>query len=42
MPESLKFYGFREKLRNLLGVEQIKTQIVLDKIKEEPSVIIPE
>ena len=42
MPESLKFYDFREKLRNLFGVEQIKIQIVLDKIKEEPSVIIPE
>ena len=31
-----------EKLRNLPGVEEIKTQIVLDKIKEDPSVIIPE
>jgi len=30
-----------EKLRNLPGVEEIKTQIVLDKIKEDPSVIIP-
>ena len=26
----------------LPGVEEIKTQIVLDKIKEDPSVIIPE
>jgi Lrp/AsnC family leucine-responsive transcriptional regulator len=31
-----------EKLRNLPGVEEVKTQIVLDKIKEDPSVIIPE
>ncbi|MHA1507350.1 MAG: Lrp/AsnC family transcriptional regulator [Promethearchaeota archaeon] len=31
-----------ENLRNLPGVEEIKTQIVLDKIKEDPSVIIPE
>ncbi|MHA1150198.1 MAG: Lrp/AsnC family transcriptional regulator [Promethearchaeota archaeon] len=31
-----------EKLRNLPGVEEIKTQIVLDKIKEDPTVIIPE
>ncbi len=30
-----------ERLRNLPGVEEIKTQIVLDKIKEDPSVIIP-
>ncbi|MFX0036747.1 MAG: Lrp/AsnC family transcriptional regulator [Candidatus Hermodarchaeota archaeon] len=30
-----------EKLRNLPGVEEVKTQIVLDKIKEDPSVIIP-
>lgn len=30
-----------EKLRNLPDVEKIKTQIVLDKIKEDPSVIIP-
>lgn len=30
-----------EKLRNLEGVEEIKTQIVLDKIKEDPTVIIP-
>jgi len=30
-----------ETLRNLPGVEEIKTQIVLDKIKEDPSVIIP-
>ncbi len=31
-----------ETLRNLPGVEEIKTQIVLDKIKEDPSVIIPD
>ena len=30
-----------ENLRNLPGVEEVKTQIVLDKIKEDPSVIIP-
>ncbi len=34
--------GLIEKLRNLPGVEEVKTQIVLDKIKEDPSVIIPE
>ena len=31
-----------ESLRNLPGVEELKTQIVLDKIKEDPSIIIPE
>ncbi|MEJ2250611.1 MAG: Lrp/AsnC family transcriptional regulator [Candidatus Lokiarchaeota archaeon] len=31
-----------EKLRNLPGVEEVKTQIVLDKIKEDPRIIIPE
>jgi DNA-binding Lrp family transcriptional regulator len=31
-----------EKLRNLPGVEEIKTEIVLDRIKEDHSVIIPE
>jgi len=31
-----------ENLRNISGVEEVKTQIVLDKIKEDPSVIIPE
>ena len=30
-----------ENLRDLPGVEEVKTQIVLDKIKEDPSVIIP-
>jgi copper chaperone CopZ len=30
-----------ENLRNIPGVEEVKTQIVLDKIKEDPSVIIP-
>ncbi|MFX1329085.1 MAG: Lrp/AsnC family transcriptional regulator [Promethearchaeota archaeon] len=34
--------GLIEKLRNLPGVEEVKTQIVLDKIKEDPSVIIPD
>ncbi|MFX0036751.1 MAG: Lrp/AsnC ligand binding domain-containing protein [Candidatus Hermodarchaeota archaeon] len=34
--------GLIETLRNLPGVEEVKTQIVLDKIKEDPSVIIPE
>ncbi|MFX1497062.1 MAG: Lrp/AsnC family transcriptional regulator [Promethearchaeota archaeon] len=34
--------GLIENLRNLPGVEEVKTQIVLDKIKEDPSVIIPE
>jgi len=31
-----------ESLRDLPGVEELKTQIVLDKIKEDPSIIIPE
>lgn len=31
-----------EELRNLPGVEEIKTQIVLDRIKEDPTIIIPE
>jgi len=31
-----------EKLRNLPGVEEIKTQIVLDRIKEDHTIIIPE
>jgi len=30
-----------ENLRDIPGVEEVKTQIVLDKIKEDPSVIIP-
>ena len=30
-----------ENLRNLPGVEEIKTQIVLDRIKEDPTIIIP-
>ncbi|MFW9938453.1 MAG: Lrp/AsnC family transcriptional regulator [Candidatus Thorarchaeota archaeon] len=30
-----------ETLRNLPGVEEVKTQIVLDKIKEDPTIIIP-
>ena len=31
-----------EKLRNLPGVEEVKTQIVLDRIKEDHTIIIPE
>ncbi len=31
-----------EKLRNLPGVEEVKTQIVLDRIKEDHSIIIPD
>jgi len=31
-----------EDLRNLPGVEELKTQIVLDRIKEDPSIIIPD
>lgn len=31
-----------EKLRNLPGVEEVKTEIVLDRIKEDHSIIIPE
>ena len=31
-----------EKLRNMPGVEEIKTQIVLERIKEDHSIIIPE
>lgn len=34
--------GFIETLRNLLGVEEVKTEIVLDRIKEDHSIIIPE
>ncbi len=34
--------GLIEKLRNLPGVEEIKTQIVLDRIKEDHTIIIPE
>jgi Lrp/AsnC family leucine-responsive transcriptional regulator len=30
-----------EQLRNLPGVEEVKTQMVLDRIKEDPTVIIP-
>ncbi len=33
--------GLIEKLRNLDGVEEIKTQIVLDRIKEDHTIIIP-
>ncbi len=33
--------GLIERLRNLPGVEEIKTQIVLDRIKEDHSIIIP-
>lgn len=31
-----------KQLRNLPGVEEIKTQIVLDRIKEDTTIIIPE
>lgn len=31
-----------ENLRNLPGVEEVKTEIVLDQIKEDHSIIIPE
>jgi hypothetical protein len=31
-----------QKLRELLGVEEVKTQIVLDRIKEDTTIIIPE
>jgi hypothetical protein len=31
-----------EKLRNLPGVEEVKTQIILDRIKEDTTIIIPE
>jgi len=34
--------GLIEKLRNLPGVEEVKTQIVLDRIKEDHTIIIPE
>jgi lipid A disaccharide synthetase len=33
--------GFIENLRNLPEVEEVKTQLVLDKIKEDPTIIIP-
>lgn len=33
--------GLIERLRNLPGVEEINTQIVLDRIKEDHSIIIP-
>ena len=31
-----------EKIRNFLGVEEVKTEIVLDRIKEDHSIIIIE
>nr|MDO8118177.1 hypothetical protein [Candidatus Sigynarchaeota archaeon] len=31
-----------ESLHNLEGVEEVKTQMVLDRIKEDPTVIIPD
>jgi len=34
--------GLVEKLRNLLGVEEVKTEIMLDRIKEDHFIIIPE
>ena len=42
MSELLTIYNFRERLRNLFRVEEIISQIVLDKIKEGHSIIIPE
>ncbi|TKJ19406.1 MAG: hypothetical protein CEE43_15350 [Promethearchaeota archaeon Loki_b32] len=33
--------GLIEKLRNLPGVEEVKTEIVLDRIKEDHSIVIP-
>jgi len=34
--------GLIEKFRNLPGVEEVRTEIVLDRIKEDISIIIPE
>ena len=34
--------GLIETLRSLPGVEEVKTEIVLDRIKEDHSIIIPE
>jgi len=34
--------GLIETLRNLPGVDEVKTEIVLDRIKEDHSIIIPE
>ncbi len=31
-----------EKLRNLPGVEEVKTQLVLDRVKEDHTIIIPD
>ena len=31
-----------EKLRNLPGVEEVKTQIVLDRVKEDHTILIPD
>ncbi len=36
------FMNLIEKLRNLPGVEEVKTQLVLDRIKEDTTIIIPE
>ncbi len=33
--------GLIERLRNLPGVEEVKTEIVLDRIKEDHYIIIP-
>jgi hypothetical protein len=30
-----------QRMRDLPGVEEVKTQMVLDRIKEDPTVIIP-
>lgn len=34
--------GLIENLRNLPEVEEVKTQLVLDRIKEDPTIIIPD
>lgn len=35
------FMDLIENLRNLPEVEEVKTQLVLDRIKEDPTIIIP-
>ncbi len=34
--------NLKETLHNIPGVEEVKTEIVLDRIKEDHSIIIPE
>ncbi|MFX0083975.1 MAG: hypothetical protein ACFE94_19690 [Candidatus Hodarchaeota archaeon] len=36
-----KILDLIENLRNLPEVEEVKTQLVLDRIKEDPTIIIP-